>query len=269
MTQVREAAVAGLFYPADASELSETVRTMLGDGHPAGSVPKALIVPHAGYEYSGPVAATAYARLIPFADRYCRVVLIGPCHRIPLSGLASSPAEAFRTPLGDIPLDQELIGSMDRSTVAVSAEAHRLEHSLEVQLPFLQSVLDEFKLVPVLVGDSMPERVAGVIDKLWNGPGTLLVVSSDLSHYLSYADARRRDHATCDAIEQLDPGRITGEGACGAAAVAGLLMVAARRSLAVRTLDLRNSGDSAGGGRRVVGYGSWVFEEGPSCDLAA
>jgi predicted class III extradiol MEMO1 family dioxygenase len=223
MTQVREPAVAGLFYPADAGELSETVRSMLSNGQPAGSAPRALLVPHAGYVYSGAVAATAYARLIPFAERYRRVVLLGPCHRVPLSG-----------------------------------------HSLEVQLPFLQTVLDEFTLVPLVVGDTAPENVAAVIDALWNEPGILFVVSSDLSHYLPYADARRRDTATCDAIEQLDSGRIGHADACGATAVAGLLIAAARHNLAVRTLDLRNSRDTAGGRG-----GSWVFEEDKSCELAA
>jgi AmmeMemoRadiSam system protein B len=269
MTQVREPAVAGLFYPADAGELSETVRSMLSNGQPAGSAPRALLVPHAGYVYSGAVAATAYARLIPFAERYRRVVLLGPCHRVPLSGLASTSADAFQTPLGDVPVDQALIASLDLPSVAISAEAHRLEHSLEVQLPFLQTVLDEFTLVPLVVGDTAPENVAAVIDALWNEPGILFVVSSDLSHYLPYADARRRDTATCDAIEQLDSGRIGHADACGATAVAGLLIAAARHNLAVRTLDLRNSGDTAGGRGQVVGYGSWVFEEDKSCELAA
>lgn len=269
MTQVREAAVAGLFYPADAGELSETVRSMLSHGQPAGSAPKALIVPHAGYDYSGPVAATAYARLIPHADRYHRVVLLGPCHRVALTGLAASPADAFRTPLGDVPLDRGSIATLDFPALAMSAGAHRLEHSIEVQLPFLQSVLGEFRLVPLVVGDATPENVAAVIDALWDETGTLVVVSSDLSHYLPYEDARRVDRVTCDAIERLDAGRIDPAGACGATAVAGLLIVAVRRGLAVRTLDLRNSGDTAGGGARVVGYGSWVFEENRSCDRAA
>lgn len=269
MTQVREAAVAGLFYPADAGELSETVRSMLSNGQAAGSAPRALIVPHAGYVYSGPVAAAAYARLIPFADRYRKVVLLGPCHRVPLSGLATCPADVFRTPLGDVPLEKALIASLNLPSVAVSTEAHRLEHSLEVQLPFLQTVLDEFTLFPLVVGDTAPETVADVIDELWNETGTLFVVSSDLSHYLRYADARRRDRATCNAIEQLESARISHADACGAAAVSGLLIVARRRGLNARTLDLRNSGDTAGGREQVVGYGSWLFEEGKSCDLAA
>ncbi len=269
MTQVREAAVAGLFYPADAGELSETVRSLLSSGQPAGSAPRALIVPHAGYVYSGPVAATAYARLIPFAERYHRVVLLGPCHRVPLSGLALSSADAFRTPLGDVPLDQALISSLDFPWLNTSTEAHWQEHSLEVQLPFLQTVLDEFSLVPLVVGDTAPETVAEVIDALWTDTDTLFVVSSDLSHYLPYADARRRDQATCGAIERLDAGCIGHADACGATAVAGLLIAAARRNLVVRTLDLRNSGDTAGNRGQVVGYGSWLFEEGKSCDLAA
>jgi AmmeMemoRadiSam system protein B len=171
--------------------------------------------------------------------------------------------------MGDVPLDQTLIASLDFPCVTISAEAHRLEHSLEVQLPFLQTVLNEFTLVPLVVGDTTPENVAAVIDALWNEARTLFVVSSDLSHYLPYANARRRDKATCSAIEQLDSGRISHADACGATAVAGLLIVAAHHNLAVRTLDLRNSGDTAGSKGQVVGYGSWVFEEDKSCELAA
>jgi hypothetical protein len=281
MIRIREAAVAGSFYPANAAELRKTVQRML-DAAPAavrsglaapGSVPAALVVPHAGYVYSGPVAAAAYARLRPHRQRYRRVVLLGPCHRVPFSGLAVSDADVFRTPLGDVALDRTLIGALidshDHPAVTRFDVAHRGEHSLEVQLPFLQVVLDRFQLVPIVVGDASPETVAAVIDRLWSGPETLLIVSSDLSHYLGYEQARRRDHGTCMAIEALDGSDIAHTEACGATPLRGLLIAAARRGLRAVTLDLRNSGDTAGGRDQVVGYGAWMFVEGGPCVAAA
>lgn len=260
MTQVREAAVAGYFYPAEAGELSSTIHRML-DEVPAGpgAAPKALIVPHAGYIYSGPVAATAYARLLPHRDEYTRIVLLGPSHRVPFPGLASSGADVFRTPLGDVPLDREIIDALDLPELMVFDAAHRLEHSLEVQLPFLQVVLGSFSLVPIVVGDIGPETVARVIDALWGGPETLIVISSDLSHYLPYDEARARDRDTSEAIEQFDDRYIDHNDACGATPLGGLLIAAGRRGLQVNTLDLRTSGDTAGGREQVVGYGAWMF----------
>ena len=284
MIRIREAAVAGSFYPANAAELRETVRRMLGavgDDVPAtgmsapaagGSWPAALVVPHAGYIYSGPVAAAAYARLRPHRQRYRRVVLLGPCHRVPFSGLAVSEADVFRTPLGDVPLDRTLISALTDSPDGLAVTrfdvAHRTEHSLEVQLPFLQVVLGDFTLVPIVVGDASPEAVAAVIDRLWRGPETLLVVSSDLSHYLAYEQARRRDRGTCMAIEALDGSDIALSEACGATPLRGLLIAAARRGLRAVTLDLRNSGDTAGSRDQVVGYGAWMFVEDAPCAAA-
>jgi MEMO1 family protein len=292
MIRIREAAVAGSFYPADAAELRETVQQLLdtaaaqrgavpvaGGSMPAasGSVPAALVVPHAGYVYSGSVAAAAYARLQPCRQRYRRVLLLGPCHSVPFSGLAVSDADAFRTPLGDVPLDRAeidaLIDSLERPAVIRFDVPHRGEHSLEVQLPFLQVALGDFSLVPIVVGDASPETVAGVIDRMWRGPETLLIVSSDLSHYLGYEQARRRDRGTCMAIEALDGGGIEHSEACGATPLRGLLIAAARRGLQAVTLDLRNSGDTAGGPDgclgRVVGYGAWMFVERGPCVAAA
>jgi MEMO1 family protein len=284
MIRIREAAVAGSFYPADAAELREAVQRML-DAAPAaggmtpaadesvptagGLVPAALVVPHAGYVYSGPVAAAAYARVRPHRQRYRRVVLLGPCHRVPFSGMAVSEADVFRTPLGDVPLDRGLIDSLDHPAVTRFDVAHRTEHSLEVQLPFLQVVLGAFTLVPIVVGDTRPETVAAVIDRLWRGPETLLIVSSDLSHYLGYDQARRRDRGTCMAIETLAGSDIAHSEACGATPLRGLLIAAARRGLRAVTLDLRNSGDTAGDRDRVVGYGAWMFVEGEPCVAAA
>lgn len=262
MTLIREPAVAGQFYPGNPAELGATIRTFFDEIEAsAGPPPKALIVPHAGYIYSGPIAATAYARLRPHRARYTRVVLLGPCHRVAVSGLALSGADVFRTPLGDVPLDQIAIAGLTMPEVSVIDASHRFEHSLEVHLPFLQTALDSFSLVPLVVGDATPEAVAKVLDSLWGGPDTLIVISSDLSHYLSYDDARISDNATCTAIEHLQPHAIDHHHACGATPIGGLLLAAKRRGMQVTTLDLRNSGDTAGDRRHVVGYGSWLFVE--------
>lgn len=267
MTQIREPSFAGHFYPDHPGELSKTVQGMLRESQAGpGTAPKALIVPHAGYVYSGPVAATAYARLQPYHDSYERVVLLGPCHRVATAGLAISTADIFRTPLGDVPVDREAFKRLVHHRVIRSDAPHGPEHSLEVQLPFLQLVLDSFSLVPLAVGDTEPEAVAEVIDLLWDGPETLFVVSSDLSHYLSYEDAQRRDVATCRAIEGMDAHCINSTDACGSTAVSGLLIAAKHRGLQIATLDLRNSGDTAGGKDHVVGYGSWILMEKMSCE---
>lgn len=262
MTVIREPAVAGQFYPGNASELSATIRLFFEDiqAEPT-PAPKALIVPHAGYVYSGPVAAAAYARLRPYREQYTRVILLGPAHRLAVSGLALSSADLFRTPLGDVPLDKEAIAALNMPNVQVFDATHQLEHSLEVHLPFLQTVLESFSLVPLVVGDAAPETVAAVIDALWGGAETLIVVSSDLSHYLSYDRARASDKAICQAIESLEVQDIDHDAACGATPISGLLIAAKRRGMKVTTLDLRNSGDTAGDRDQVVGYGAWLFLE--------
>lgn len=263
MTVIRAPAVAGIFYPAGADELRDTIENLLEQAGPqSGPAPKALIAPHAGYVYSGAVAASAYARLLPYRIRYTRVVLLGPCHRVACKGLATSGADAFRTPLGDVPLDREAIAGLGTGEVRVHEQAHQFEHSLEVQLPFLQFVLGQFMLVPLAVGDASPMKVAQVLETLWGGEETLIVISSDLSHYLAYEEARTRDRLTCGAIEHLDTGDITHDNACGATPVGGLLIEAKRRGMRVTTLDLRSSGDTAGGKDRVVGYGAWMFDVG-------
>lgn len=262
MTMVREPAVAGHFYPGNASELGATINAYFDETIvEEGPAPKALIVPHAGYVYSGPVAATAYATLRLYPGQYSRVVLLGPCHRIAVEGLASTGADVFRTPLGDVPLDKEAIATLKMPEVSVVDEAHAFEHSLEVHVPFLQTVIDALSLVPLVVGNAEPGIVARIIDALWGGPDTLIVVSSDLSHYLSYDEARRSDAATCRAIENFEADNIDHNRACGATAIGGLLIAARRRGMKVKTLDLRNSGDTAGDKSRVVGYGSWQFFE--------
>jgi AmmeMemoRadiSam system protein B len=222
--------------------------------------PKALIAPHAGYIYSGPIAASAYATLAPAHATITRVVLLGPAHRVRVRGLAASSAAQFETPLGAIDLDRDAIElALTLPQVKLMDEAHVLEHSLEVQLPFLQEVLDRFSLAPFVVGDAGADEVAEVLDLLWGGPETLIVISSDLSHYHDYATARRLDAATTLAIESLRPQDIGYDQACGRIPVNGLLALARRRGLHAQTLDLRNSGDTAGPRDQVVGYGAYVF----------
>jgi hypothetical protein len=263
---VRPAAVAGRFYPGDAATLTADVDAMLAAAPvTAGGRPKALIVPHAGYVYSGPIAASAYGPLRSLRPRPTRVVLVGPAHHVALHGLALPDAAAVATPLGVVRIDAELAGrAAALPQVRVSAEAHAREHSLEVQLPFLQRALGEFTVVPLVVGHASAAEVAGVLEALWGDDDTLIVISTDLSHYLPYADARALDAATAAQIVALDP-QIAAEQACGACAVRGFLPVAQRRRLVPRLLDLRSSGDTAGDRRRVVGYAALAFAaEGPA-----
>ncbi len=261
MGSIRQAAVAGQFYPDNAAELSATVKRYLAAAEmTTGGVPKAIIAPHAGYVHSGAVAATAYARISPAAGQIKRVVLLGPSHRVPLRGLALSSAEAYATPLGNIPLDRDTEHHLlELPQVQIFDDAHQHEHSLEVHLPFLQIILGDFTLVPIVVGEASPDEVADALEAVWGGPETLIVISSDLSHFENYETARGMDDATRHAIENLDPAGIGRHDACGRTPVGGILTMARRRGLEVSTVDLRNSGDTAGSKDRVVGYGSWVF----------
>jgi hypothetical protein len=260
MTTVRRPAVAGMFYPDDPRELAHQLSRFLSDVEATGPAPKALIAPHAGYVYSGPVAASIYARLAGARDRIQRVVLLGPSHRVPFRGLARSSAEAFETPLGRVPVDAEAQRVLDDlPQVGDLDAAHALEHSLEVQIPFLQQVLGEFTLVPLVVGDAAPEDVARVLEALWGGDETLIVVSSDLSHYLDYDTARARDSATSERIAQLSEQPFHGEEACGCRAINGLMRAARAHGLEGEIVDLRSSGDTAGPRDRVVGYGAYGF----------
>ena len=262
MPTVRQPAVAGMFYPADPRQLAQDVQQLLAEARPHDLIPKALIVPHAGYIYSGAIAATAYATLRPIAARIRRVVLLGPAHRVAVRGLALPGADAFDTPLGRIALDAGAARAVaGLPQVTVSSQAHVLEHSLEVQLPFLQSVLGDFTLLPLAVGMATPEKVAEVLERLWGGEETLIVISSDLSHFLPYAAARRVDRETVQTILKLGP-PIDHEQACGGTPVNGLIIAARHHGLTPHLLDQRNSGDTAGSHDRVVGYASIAFTEG-------
>ncbi len=260
MSTVREPAVAGMFYPGNSRELHAMVQDLLQQVSPVdGPPPKAIIVPHAGYIYSGPVAASAYARLRQVRQTIEKVVLLGPSHRVGFPGLATSSATTFRTPLGDIPLDTETIAYLAALPQVRSLDqAHQLEHSLEVHLPFLQECLDHFKLVPLVVGDASADEVAEVLEQVWGGDETLIVISSDLSHYHDYDTAVRMDRKTSEAIEQLRPEALQYEDACGRIPITGLLKVAQHKHLVVENIDLRNSGDTAGPRDQVVGYGAYL-----------
>ncbi len=258
---VREPAVAGTFYPAASDDLASTVDRLLA----AASVPtdapcpKALIVPHAGYIYSGAIAASAFARVLPFAKYFTRVVLIGPAHRVFVAGLVSPGAAHLRTPLGDLEVDTEALRLIG---VDANALAHAREHSLEVELPFLQRVAPHAKIVPLAGTRAAPEVVGRALEILWGGPETLIVISSDLSHYEPYAEGRVHDQRTCDRIVALDT-TLAGEDACGSIGLNGLAWLARKRGdLRIELIDLRSSGDTAGRKDEAVGYGAFAIYEG-------
>ncbi len=268
MTLIRKPAVSGSFYPAQRDALERQLALFLseaGNAPPAGEpLPKAIIGPHAGYVYSGPVAARAYAKLASARGKISRVVLIGPSHHLAFRGLAVDASDAWETPCGTVPLDTEAIARLRQLPMVGQLDAaHQREHALEVHVPFLQHVLGEFRLVPIVAGDAPPEAVAALFDAVWGGPETLIVVSTDLSHYLDYAACRRVDASTAEAIERFDDSVIGSTEACGQVPTRGLLRVARRRGMAIERLDLRNSGDTAGPRDRVVGYGAWALYETP------
>jgi len=264
MTAIRQPVVAGSFYPADPDVLSRQLTGFLSeaDNAPAETrgLPKALIGPHAGYAYSGAVAARAYARLAAARGRIRRVVLIGPSHYLAFKGLAIDAAQAWRTPAGTVALDAEAVAALRRLPMVGELDAaYQREHSLEVHVPFLQHVLGDFRLVPIVTGDAPAEVVANALEAVWGGEETLIVVSTDLSHYLDYAACQAIDARTAAAIERLDGEAIGTESACGRVSVRGLLLAARRLGMSIERLDLRNSGDTAGPRDRVVGYGAWVL----------
>lgn len=258
---LRQPAVAGTFYPGDPRELGALVDALLaGAAERVGPSPKAIIAPHAGYVYSGPVAASAFALLLRRAQPVSRVVLLGPAHRVRVDGLASPGATVLRTPLGDVRVD---VAALSTIGAPESPEAHRREHSLEVELPFLQRVAPRASVVPLVVGAATAEEVARALEVVWGGPETVIVVSSDLSHYLPYDVGRVADERTAARIVALDDG-LGGDEACGAAPINGLLRVARRRGMRAELVDLRSSGDTAGPRDEVVGYGAFaLYEEEP------
>lgn len=264
MNAVRPPAVAGAFYPGAVGPLRQEVGRLLAraaaPGRTGGPCPKLLVVPHAGYVYSGPVAAQAFALLVPFRDRIRRVILLGPAHRVACRGLAAPLSDAFETPLGAVAVDRQALDALgDLPQVIFSDRVHAAEHALEVQLPFLQSVLSAFTLVPLAVGEATAQQVAAVLDRLWGGADTLIVISTDLSHYLPYQAAQALDAETVQRVLAMQP-TIDHERACGATPLNGALLLARARGLRPRLLALLNSGDTAGDRARVVGYGAIAFD---------
>jgi hypothetical protein len=258
--KTRAPAVAGTFYPGDAKRLTAAVDGFLAEARESRLAPaKALIAPHAGYVYSGPIAGSAYHAFMPRADSVARVILLGPSHRVPFPGVAVSSAAGFITPLGAAAVDLETVqGLLKDGLVHENDRAHAQEHSLEVHLPFVQRIFPRAAVVPLLVGDDDHARVAEILERLWGGDETVIVVSSDLSHYLDYASACRVDRETAETIVARDAGAVDFHQACGATPINGLLQVAAARKLSLHTLDLRNSGDTAGPRDQVVGYGAFA-----------
>jgi MEMO1 family protein len=264
MGMVRPPAAAGTFYPADAGRLRAMVEGYVAgaDAARTAGAPKAVIAPHAGYVYSGPVAGHAFAALGAAASEIRRVVVVGPAHFVPFRGVAVPSVDAFRTPLGEVPVDRDALETiLDLPQVRAADRPHEPEHALEVELPFLQAALRDFALVPLLAGDATPADVAEVLSWLWGGAETLIVISSDLSHYHDYDTARRLDAETAGKIEAMDGSALGPYAACGHLPIAGLLIAARERGLRCARLDLRNSGDTAGSKDRVVGYGAWAFCE--------
>jgi hypothetical protein len=259
MDSIRQPEVAGTFYPADPDTLRRQVEQFLHDATPDKRHPKAIVAPHAGYIYSGPVAGTAYAQLVPWAASIRRVILLGPAHRMAVLGIAFCTATRFMTPLGAVTVDRDALEDIRHLPQVREYDApFEGEHCLEVQLPFLQTVLGEFSVAPLLVSEASGDQVAEVLERLWGGEETLIVISSDLSHYLDYATAQSIDRETSRAIERLEPEAIGHHQACGRNPLSGLLLEARRRGLHAATLDLRNSGDTAGPHSQVVGYGAYV-----------
>jgi AmmeMemoRadiSam system protein B/AmmeMemoRadiSam system protein A len=265
MTAIRHPAVAGTFYPAERDVLERQLRSFMSEAAndpPAATLPKAIIGPHAGYVYSGPVAARAYARLAAARGKISRVVLIGPSHYVAFRGLAVDTVDAWAMPGGTVLLDADAIARLRGLPMVGELDAaYQREHALEVHVPFLQQILGEFRLVPIVAGDAPPDAVATVFDALWGGPETLIVISTDLSHFLDYAACRRVDQTTAEAIERFALEAIGPSQACGAIPTRGLLLAARRRGMTIERLDLRNSGDTAGPNDRVVGYGAWALYE--------
>lgn len=260
LQDVRRPAVAGMFYPKDPVVLRDMVTTFLDASKESGPPPKALIAPHAGFEYSGPIAGTAFRELAPLRGTISRVVMAGPSHRVPFRGIALCSARRFATPLGEVPVDEDAQATISMLPGVIAFDlAHEKEHSLETHLPFLQLVLDRFSIVPLVIGDADAREIAEVFETLWGGPETLFAISSDLSHYLAYGAAKKLDAATSRAIEQLKPEDIGYDQACGRLPIQGLLLCAQKHGLSARTLDQRSSGDTTGPRDQVVGYGAYVF----------
>jgi MEMO1 family protein len=259
----RPAAVAGQFYPQDSNELKQQIQNLLQQAHNnSRNLNKtqqaiALIVPHAGYIYSGLTAAYAYQEIIPYAELIKRVIIFGPSHRVAFNGMAVPDVSSFQTPLGNIPLDNKEIQYLVEQQLLLSNQAHEQEHSIEVQLPFLQATLNNFQLIPIVVGQSNSREISAVLSRYISNPENLILISTDLSHFSEYSIAQQHDQKTCEKIMQFKYNELDYDDACGRLPLSGMLRLAKEKNYSIQQLDIRNSGDTAGDKQRVVGYGSW------------
>ena len=262
--QIRPAAVSGMFYPDDPTELTDQISAFLNEAsYDLLAIPKVLIVPHAGMVYSGSIAASAYRSLLQYRHVIRKVILLGPAHRTYIKGLGLPTVDQFQTSLGEINLDTKTIKNLVKKfpQVRFSDEAHADEHSLEVQMPFLQEVLGSFRLIPFVVGEASQKEVADVIHHLWGGEECLIVISTDLSHFHAYDRAVELDRITAEQIELFRGDKLWDHAACGRIPLSGLLQVAKEKWMSIQRFDLRNSGDTSGRKDQVVGYGAWgLFE---------
>jgi len=268
--KIRHPAVASMFYPGKPADLLNSVRKYLSDADAEQSTVKfkndensvrALIVPHAGYIYSGKIAASAYQLLQRNKYHFKRVLLLGPAHRLCLQGAAFPNEEVFETPLGSIILDKTRMKKLaaEFSWISFNEKAHAEEHSLEVQLPFLQETIADFELLPLVVGEMDSLQIAEMIQQFSTDLETLIVISTDLSHFHNYQTAYEKDALTANAIELLEPQKISSEDACGVYPLRGALVAALQNKWKIHRMGLCNSGDTTGDYGRVVGYGAWAL----------
>ncbi|MCH2206337.1 MAG: AmmeMemoRadiSam system protein B [Lentisphaerales bacterium] len=268
MGNIRRAAVAGTFYYNSPTRLLTYVNELLDHATDQPDVGKAIIAPHAGHIYSGPIAASAYRSLRKRQKQIKKVVLIGPSHYVGFMGLATSTADHYETPLGLIPLDTELANqALEIKEVVTMDHAHLQEHSLEVHLPFLQATLNDFTLLPIVIGETSNETIAAVLSKVWGGDETLIICSTDLSHYMDYNGAQTKDQKTVQSILNGNLENLTHNNACGLTPIKGLIKTIKQKKLTTKLLDLRNSGDTAGDKERVVGYASFLIDTEPNMNL--
>ena len=258
---VREAAVAGIFYPADVYQLKNDINGYLQHITDNNSgKPKILITPHAGYKYSAQVAASAFAKLRPFKDKIKKVFLLGPSHRVYVNGVALPKEKSFKTPLGIIKVDSDIVEQISKTKpFKFKSTAHKNEHSLEVSLPFLQVVLGNFEIIPMLYGEANPHEIAQTIQPYLERDDSILIVSADLSHYLDYSTAKKVDEQTANNIKEGKT--VDHHQSCGATAINTALIMAQNFGLVPQMLNMANSGDVIGDKDSVVGYGAWSFEK--------
>ena len=260
MEKIKQADVAGMFYPGEEASLRQMVDGFIQKALSFDLRPRAIIAPHAGYIYSGSIAGTAYKTIAAVRDQIENVIIMSPAHRFYLRGIALHMADAFATPLGNIPVNIGIVKKIKQfSSVQWEERSFIQEHGLETHLPFIQRAFKPgIKIVPMIVGECQESEVAEILESVWEDPRNFVIISSDLSHFHSYADAKKLDRNTVDLIQNLDSQSLDTEFACGHYPICGLLNLARNRKLKIKALDIRSSGDTAGSKESVVGYGSFA-----------